>query len=105
MDFPALSHLQFAVLDAIGAREIKGREVRQALAKEGIRHSAPAFYQLMSRLEEAGFVTGSNEVTVEDGLTITERSYRLTGKGETAFRNVATFYARRAAAHGIFGIG
>ena len=54
---PALTHLQFLVLGVLRQDEQPGRVVRQALASYGVRRTAPAFYQLMSRLESAGLVT------------------------------------------------
>jgi DNA-binding PadR family transcriptional regulator len=93
MNLPTLSHLQFAVLDALGARELKGRELRAELAKRDALKSAPAFYQLMSRLEQSKFVEGEDEMTPAEGYALRERRYRITGVGERARRETLAFYA------------
>ena len=66
---PPLTHLQFAVLDALGASETSGRELRARLREKGIKKSGPAFYQLMSRLEEAKYVKGWYTEEIIDGLS------------------------------------
>ena len=58
MNFPELTPLQETVLSLIGTAEVKGRHVREELAKQGEKKSGPAFYQMMNRLEESGFVEG-----------------------------------------------
>ena len=98
MNLPTLSHLQFAVLDALGGNALKGRELRKRLAELGNNKSAPAFYQLMSRLEDAKFVTGEDEYALVDGHTIRERCYSITGLGERARRETAAFYAASSVA-------
>ena len=93
MSMPALSHLQFAVLDVMGAREVSGRDLRASLRSEkGVSKSGPAFYQLMARLEDANFVNGRYEEKVVEGQRIKERRYQLTGDGERARRKAILFY-------------
>ena len=96
MKLPPLSHLQFAVLSCLGPHKISGRELRALLAKEKIRKSAPSFYQLMSRLEDAKFVHGEYVNKVVEGQTIKERFYRLTGEGDRARREQIEFYQIKA---------
>ncbi len=92
MPLPDLTHLQFAVLDVLGAKKRPGREVREGLRKRGVRKNGPAFYQLMSRLEEAGFVEGWYEQKIIDGQIIKERRYRALGKGLRAWQRTRDFY-------------
>lgn len=92
MPIPDLTHLQFAVLDALGAREKAGRELREALKARGIRKTGPAFYQLMARLEEAKFVKGWYEQKAVEGEVVRERRYKILGAGLTAWQEVRDFY-------------
>jgi DNA-binding PadR family transcriptional regulator len=89
---PELSHLQFAVLGAIGVSQMRGKELRKALAAEGIKKGGPAFYQLMDRLETAKFVDGWYEQKVIDGQIIKERWYRVTTSGRAAVSKAFNFY-------------
>ena len=90
---PDLTHLQFLVLGILRAGTRTGRHVRRALAKHGIRRTAPAFYQLMARLEDASLVSGEYDQKVVNGQIIKERRYTLTPKGEAAWTATRTFYA------------
>src|SRR5689334_3549334 len=92
---PPLTHLQFAVLDALGTSETSGRELRARLKENGIKKSGPAFYQLMYRLEEARFVEGSYTEEIIDGQRIKERRYRMLGDGVRAFNDTLKFYESR----------
>lgn len=95
MKIPILTHLQFALLDALGARDKSGRELRGKLkADHGISKTGPAFYQLMARLEEAKFVDGWYEQKEIDGVKVKERCYRLRGEGATALNDAREFYLR-----------
>ena len=89
---PRLPHLQFLVLGALARGPLLGRELRDRLEGFGARTRGPAFYQLMSRLEDAGFVTGDYRQQVIDGQIIRERHYTLTGAGSSAWRESADFY-------------
>ena len=60
------------------AGERSGRTVRRSLARHGIERSGPAFYQMMARLEDAGFVAGEYDQKIVDGQIIKERRYTLT---------------------------
>jgi DNA-binding PadR family transcriptional regulator len=98
LKLPAITHLQFLVLDALAGEEHAGRTLRERLADYGVRNSGPAFYQMMSRLEEAGFVEGWYEQTVVEGQNLKERRYRLTRDGKRALEETRNFYLHRAAA-------
>jgi hypothetical protein len=94
---PELSHLQAGVLQALGSQKRSGKELRQILRKEyGVRQSGPAFYQMMSRLEDGHFVEGEYEyLTIGDQL-IKERHYRILGDGVRKLNEAKWFYSRIA---------
>ena len=89
---PALTHLQFLVLGVLRHEEQPGRVIRQALARYGVRRTAPAFYQLMSRLEGAGLVTGRYEQVIVGDQAVTERRYRITPEGNRMWARAQDFY-------------
>jgi DNA-binding PadR family transcriptional regulator len=91
-DLPSITHLQFLVLGLLLREERPGRRIRRDLAGRGIRHSTPAFYQMMSRLEEAGLVRGWYHQKVVDGQIIKERHYKLTASGAAAWTATRDFY-------------
>jgi DNA-binding PadR family transcriptional regulator len=96
---PVLTHLQYLVLGVLLTDEQPGRVLRAALARYGIRRSAPAFYQLMSRLEKAKWVEGWYEQIVVHDQAVTERRYRITADGARLWRHAHGFYedvARRS---------
>ena len=94
---PAITHLQFLVLGLLRGSERPGRYVRRALAKRGVTRSAPAFYQMMARLEDAGFVDGAYDQKIVDGQIIKERRYTLTSAGEAAWAATRAFYSEAIA--------
>jgi len=97
MKLPTLTHLQFAVLEEIGAAKMSGRELRERLKKNRkIHKSGPAFYQLMSRLEEAEFVEGWYDQKIIEGQIIKQRHYRLLGDGIRALNETRKFYQTNA---------
>lgn len=97
-NLPPLSHLQFAVLDALGTNTMAGKQLRENLAANGIKKSGPSFYQLMARLEEAKLLEGRTDQKIVDGQIIKERFYRVTGEGSRAMNATARFYQSRASA-------
>ena len=90
---PAVTHLQFLVLGLVRSQEQSGRVLREALATYGVRRSAPAFYQLMARLESAGLVRGRYEQIVVGDQAVTERRYEVTAEGQRAWTRTHDFYA------------
>lgn len=96
MALPDITHLQFLIVDLLRFDEHSGRYIRERLAEEGEERSGPSFYQLMSRLEESGYVTGWYESHSIDGQTIKERKYRITPKGHRIHKTVHEFYQSRA---------
>ena len=95
MNFPDLSPQQETVLSCIGTAEIKGRELREALAHNNFKKSGPAFYQMMGRLEDAGYVEGQTKQKIVEGQIIKERSYKMTGKGQRALAETLEYYRLR----------
>ena len=96
MPLPQLSHLQFLVVGIVMGAKKSGREVRAEMAKQRVKKSGPAFYQLMSRLEDAKMVKGSYVEKVVDGQRIKERFYKATGTGATAWESTMQFYIESA---------
>jgi hypothetical protein len=91
-NLPPLSHLQFAVLQVVGASQMSGRDLRAGLRELGINKSGPAFYQLMARLEESKQVEGWYIQEIVDGQIIKERQYKITGSGVSALNRTKSFY-------------
>jgi DNA-binding PadR family transcriptional regulator len=101
VELPQITHLQFSVLAFLQAGERPGKAVRAQLGAHGMRRSGPAFYQLMSRLEDAGLVRGRYDQKVIDGQIIKERCYDITDAGRDAWRATRDFYVEtiRSAEH------
>ena len=95
---PAITHLQFLVLEALVESDQLGRDIRSLLTAHGVRNSAPAFYQMMGRLEDAGLVEGSYDQRVVGGQHVKERRYHLTKAGARAVAETRSFYLDRLAA-------
>ena len=89
---PAITHLQFLVLGVLRSAPRLGRHVRRRLEQHGVRRSAPAFYQMMARLEDGGLVAGDYDQKIVDSQIIKERRYTLTPAGEAAWRATRDFY-------------
>jgi DNA-binding PadR family transcriptional regulator len=94
---PALTSLQFIVLGALLGHERRGRDLRAELARHGARRTAPAFYQMMARLEDAGWVDGFYTQQIVEGQIIKERGYRVTIAGQRAWTATRDFYADTSA--------
>src|SRR3954462_966385 len=89
---PRLTHLQFLVLGQLRDAEQPGRVIREALAAHGVRRSAPAFYQLMARLERDRLVDGWYEQVAAGDQAVTERRYRLRPSGARLWAEARDFY-------------
>lgn len=89
---PSITHLQFLVLEALVDGEQAGRDIRTLLASHDVRRSAPAFYQMMARLEDGAFVEGWYDQKVVEGQMLKERRYRLTRSGRRALDETRAFY-------------
>ncbi|HSC28899.1 MAG TPA: helix-turn-helix transcriptional regulator [Vicinamibacterales bacterium] len=95
---PDTTHLQFLVLGMLRTAPHLGRALRKELSSHGVRRSGPAFYQMMARLEDAGFVAGQYEQKVLSGQIIKERLYTLTPAGAAAWAATRDFYLSTIAA-------
>lgn len=91
-----LTHLQFAVLSHLRDGEQSGRSLRDALDEQGISKSGPAFYQMMARLEDSGFVVGRYADRAIGDTVVKERLYRLDKAGRDAWKATLGFYLRHA---------
>jgi DNA-binding PadR family transcriptional regulator len=89
---PRLTHLQFLVLGLLRDGERPGRAIREAIAAHGVRRSAPAFYQLMARLERDRLVDGWYEQVTAGDQAVTERRYRLRPSGAKLWAEARDFY-------------
>ncbi len=94
---PPVTHLQFLVLEALADAEQAGRDLRDLLAGYGVRNSAPAFYQMMARLEASALVEGWYDQKLVSGQNVKERRYRLTKAGERSVETTRNFYVARLA--------
>ena len=89
---PEITHLQFLVLAMLLEDPRAGRDIRADLARHGVRRTAPAFYQMMARLEDASLVEGWYDQRVVDGQLIKERHYRVRPAGLRAWNATRDFY-------------
>src|SRR5918993_3056711 len=95
---PVLTHLQFLVLGVLRNDAQPGRTLRAALAAYGIRRTAPAFYQLMARMEKDRLVDGWYEQITVGDQAVTERHYRITAEGTKRWKEARAFYEHVARA-------
>ena len=100
MKLPEVTHIQYLILSIIGGSEKPGAQIREELTTAGTKRTLPAFYQMMSRLEEARFVKGWYKTKVIDSQVVKERQYRLLAKGVRAFNSTRDFYLSRGV-HGL----
>ena len=89
---PGLTHLQFLVLGTLLSGEESGRAIRHAMEEYGVRSSAPAFYQMMARMERDGMVEGWYEQARVGDQAVTERRYRATAAGGRMWEKSYSFY-------------
>ena len=89
---PQITPMQFLVLGLLKEREHPGRVIRDALAAHGVKRSAPAFYQLMARLERDRLVDGWYEQVMAGDQAVTERRYRLRPAGAKLWTEARDFY-------------
>ena len=95
---PPLTSLQYLVLGVLRGSDQPGRAVRDAMTRHGVRSSAPAFYQMMARLERARLVEGWYEQITVGDQAVTERRYRITAAGERLWSETQAFYQSVASA-------
>ncbi len=92
MTLPKITHLQFKVLSALIGADRSGLSIREQLKESGVRQTSPAFYQMMSRLEEADLVEGWYVRKSVEGQLVKTRCYRLTETGLGAWKTTRDFY-------------
>ena len=95
---PKLTHLQFLVLGLLRDGEQPGHVIRDAIAAHGVKRSAPAFYQLMARLERDRLVDGWYEQITVGDQAVTERRYRISAEGKRRWNEARAFYEHVARA-------
>ncbi len=93
---PPITHLQFLILGCLLDGEQPGRAVREIIAGYGVRRTAPAFYQVMARLERSRLVEGFYEQITVGDQSVTERRYRLRPAGRRAWQDTREFYRTAA---------
>jgi DNA-binding PadR family transcriptional regulator len=91
-ELPGLTHLQFLALGVVLSGPQRGRAIREAIERYGIRRSGPAFYQMMARLERDGMVEGWYEQVKVGDQFVTERRYRPTAAGSRSWERAYAFY-------------
>jgi DNA-binding PadR family transcriptional regulator len=94
MPLPSVTNLQFLILSCLVGGEKSGRELRATLRQEEGKkreRSAPSFYMLMARMEEAELVEGRYERKEVEGYEVKERVYKVTKGGEAAFNQFREF--------------
>lgn len=94
---PTITFLQFLVLCELSSGKIPGHELRKRLRAEGFSKSGPAFYQLMSRLEDAKLVHGSYRNATVQGQVVRERLYEISGFGIKAAQQYVDSVRRTSA--------
>ena len=92
MSLPDLTALQFLILQHLLHEPMSGRALREELAGDGEKKTGPAFYQLMARMEDAGYVKGWYEQKIVEGQIIRERRYEITPTGVSAWETTRAFY-------------
>lgn len=76
---------QLAVIEILVESErASGRDVRAELEKLGIKQSRPAFYLMMQRCEEAGWIKGKYHTNDVEGTKVRERRYTALAHGHRA---------------------
>lgn len=82
-----ITMMQLAVLSCLLDGELPGRDLRAELSRRSVATGRPAFYRLLSRMEETGLVMGNYRIRNVGSQTIKERLYRLTGEGQQAWND------------------
>jgi DNA-binding PadR family transcriptional regulator len=103
MPIPEVTNLQFLVLALLLDHELAGRELRALMSQQGASMGRPAFYRLMSRLEEAKFVEGWYELREIDGETVRIRRYKITSAGTAAWQSMRSFVETATPRFGLQG--
>ncbi len=73
--------------------DLSGRDLRAMLSDNGVDSSGPQFYQMMSRLEDSGYVLGRYAQKAIEHQVVNERRYRITQEGTAAWEKTRDFYS------------
>ncbi len=95
-----LSSLQFLILGVLLEGDRPGRTIRERLAEFGESRTGPAFYRLMSRMEDAGLIVGRYDHEVVDGQMIRQRIYRVNATGRRRWEAQRSFQDKVVACFG-----
>src|SRR5258705_12004435 len=90
---PTLTHLQFIVIGALLADEQSGKDLRIELKRHGVRRTGPAFYQMMARLEDSGWIDGFYTQGIVDAQIIKERRHHRKPAGPRSWNRTPDFFA------------
>jgi DNA-binding PadR family transcriptional regulator len=96
--------LQFRVLATLLDGDLAGRDVRDRLAEIGAPMKLAAFYRLMGRLEDAGFVEGRYERRRVSNENVRIRIYKITGAGLTVWQRMHSLLASSSLRFGFQGV-
>lgn len=97
MKAPDITHLQFQIIGILIGQEKSGQAIREELLNQGVKKSGPGFYQLMSRLEESGYIAGWYKQKAVGDQIVKERHYKAEGAGIKAWRATSDFYVKQTA--------
>jgi len=97
---PGITHLQFLVLGLLQSGDQAGRDIRDVLARYGVKSTSAAFYQMMARLERDRLVEGWYEQISIGDQAVTERRYTIRPPGERLWRETRAFYSNAPAIKG-----
>ena len=90
---PKITFQQLFILLEIDRGSRRGKAIREALEREGMRQHSATFSICMRRMKEAGLVA-VKEVKASGGARGRERAYSLTAAGRAALREVRDFCRR-----------
>lgn len=83
MTIPEITPLQFMVLCILKPGPLFGKYLREELEKNEHKTSLPAFYQMMSRMEDAGLVQSTPYDEFENGFAVRKNNYSATQLGHS----------------------
>jgi hypothetical protein len=97
-DIPLLTIKQFIILTSLLDGEKCGRHLRTFLNGElKIKQSLPAFYQLIGRLDDGGYVNAETKPKEVAGKMIRERWYKISPLGIIAHQKTGRHFDRSIA--------
>jgi DNA-binding PadR family transcriptional regulator len=103
MPFGEITVLQFFVLATLLDGELPGRDVRDRLEAQGAPMKLSAFYRLMGRLEDAGFIEGRYERGQVANERVRFRIYKITAAGLVAWQKMRSLCLTASPRVGLVG--